>query len=56
VNTDAAGYLSGKGARLPWHLDRTAISSVLAESAAGRPRTRQLLSLYVLETWLRGAA
>jgi asparagine synthase (glutamine-hydrolysing) len=56
VNSEAPDYLSGKGARLPWHVDRGAISAILAETAAGRPRTRQLLSLYVLETWLRGAA
>ena len=51
----ADDYLAGPTARLPWHFDRGHLRRVLAESAAGRPRTRQLLSLYVLETWLRGA-
>jgi asparagine synthase (glutamine-hydrolysing) len=54
VHTAAEGYLLGAGSRLPDHLQTDAVRGVLTESAAGKPRTRQLLSLYVLETWLRG--
>jgi hypothetical protein len=54
VGTAAEAYLLGAGARLPDHLRSDAVRGVLTESAAGKPRTRQLLSLYVLETWLRG--
>ncbi|MEO8294540.1 MAG: asparagine synthase (glutamine-hydrolyzing) [Gemmatimonadota bacterium] len=49
-------YLAGKNACLPHHLDRDAVCGILQESRSGRPRARQLLSLYVLETWLRGAS
>ena len=55
VETSGETYLSGSGARLPEYLDRGAVRGVVAEGRAGGPRTRQLLSLYVLETWLRGA-
>jgi asparagine synthase (glutamine-hydrolysing) len=52
----ARNYLTGGEARLPDHLNPAAIERVLSQSAAGRPRTRQLLSLYVLETWLRASS
>jgi asparagine synthase (glutamine-hydrolysing) len=51
---EANAYLLGPDAHLPSHLRAESISSILTESRAGRPRARQLLSLYVLETWLRG--
>ncbi len=56
LRDDAGQYLLGSGARLPGHIDGGAVQRVLVEAAGGRPRTRQLLSLYVLETWLRGNA
>ena len=54
LHREADGYLLGAGARLQEHLKPEAVRGVITESIAGRPRTRQLLSLYVLETWLRG--
>ena len=51
----AQPYLTGAGARLPAYVRPEAIKGIIGESASGRPRSRQLLSLYVLETWLRGA-
>ena len=54
LHTEADGYLLGSQSRLASHLRPDAVRGVLTESAAGKPRTRQLLSLYVLETWLRG--
>jgi asparagine synthase (glutamine-hydrolysing) len=54
LTKEADGYLLGSQARLTAHLKPEAVRGVLTESAAGKPRTRQLLSLYVLETWLRG--
>jgi asparagine synthase (glutamine-hydrolysing) len=56
LHAEADGYLLGAQSRLPGVLQPDAVRGVLTESAAGRPRTRQLLSLYVLETWLRGNA
>lgn len=53
--TDAGSYLLGADSRVPDHLRGDAVKQVLAESGRGLPRSRQLLSLYVLETWLRGA-
>ena len=54
LHREADAYLLGTGSQLPDHLKPDAVRGVLTESVAGRPRTRQLLSLYVLETWLRG--
>jgi asparagine synthase (glutamine-hydrolysing) len=54
--TGAREYLLGKDSQLPGHLEPAALSRVLDESNSGRPRVRQLLSLYVLETWLRAVA
>ena len=54
LHREANDYLLGTGSHLPDHLKADAVRGVLTESVAGRPRTRQLLSLYVLETWLRG--
>jgi asparagine synthase (glutamine-hydrolysing) len=54
LHREANDYLLGTGSHLPEHLKADAVRGVLTESVAGRPRTRQLLSLYVLETWLRG--
>jgi asparagine synthase (glutamine-hydrolysing) len=54
LHREARDYLLGSRSRLPDHLKADAVRGVLTESTAGRPRTRQLLSLYVLETWLRG--
>ena len=54
LHAEADGYLLGAGSHLGDHLRPDAVRGVLTESVAGKPRTRQLLSLYVLETWLRG--
>jgi asparagine synthase (glutamine-hydrolysing) len=54
LHAESSHYLLGAGARLPDHLRPDAVRGVLTDSVAGKPRTRQLLSLYVLETWLRG--
>ena len=54
LQREAESYLLGTGSHLPDHLQSGAVRELLVESNAGRPRTRQLLSLYVLETWLRG--
>ena len=55
VPEEAEGYLTGTGARLPDHVRREGVRSLLA-SARTRPGaySRRLASLYVLETWLRG--
>jgi asparagine synthase (glutamine-hydrolysing) len=54
--TDAEEYLLGKQARIPEYLRTEPVRGLLtAVREKARPRSRQLLSLYVLETWLRGA-
>lgn len=57
VSTDAEQMLLGPGSRTGELLDAGMVRSVLREARdEGRPRPRQLLSLYVLESWLRGLA
>ena len=56
LRSDAEGYLLGREARGPAFLEAGTVQSLLAGVRDhGLPRTRQLLSLYVLETWLRAA-
>ena len=52
---DAEPFLLGPEARIPDYLSGDAVRRLLAEARdKGRPRSRQLMSLYVLEGWLRG--
>lgn len=53
---EAEPFLLGPGSRLPEYLRPELLRPVLAEVKQGQPRGRQLLSLYVLETWLRAAS
>jgi len=54
VHRDADAYLTGGAARIPELLKTARVRELLASVRdRGRPRGRQLLSLYVLETWLR---
>ena len=56
LRSDAEAYLLGRDARGPAFLQAGTVQSLLAGVRDhGLPRTRQLLSLYVLETWLRAA-
>jgi len=56
LQSDADSYLLGRDARSPAFLETGRVRSLLAGVRGhGLPRTRQLLSLYVLETWLRAA-
>jgi len=56
LRSDAEGYLLGKEARAPAFLEAGSMRSLLAGVRdRGLSRTRQVLSLYVLETWLRAA-
>ena len=53
---DAEPFLLGPEAHMPDYLSGDAVRRLLAEARdKGRPRSRQLMSLYVLEGWLRGA-
>jgi len=52
---EAELFLLGPNARLPEYLRPELLRPVLTEVGEGQPRGRQLLSLYVLETWLRAA-
>lgn len=53
---EAEEYLLGKQARMPAFVRTEPVRGLLtAVHDQGRSRSRQLLSLYVLETWLRGA-
>lgn len=56
LQRDATSYLTGHQARLPAFLNAAEVGNVIAEAsrASGR-RHRQLLGLFVLETWLRSA-
>jgi len=54
VRSDAERTLLGAGAALPDLLHPEPVRQLLAEARRGRPRTRQLLSLYALEGWLQG--
>ncbi len=55
VATGAEHMLLGPGSRTSGLLDTASVLSVIREARdKGRPRSRQLLSLYVLESWLRG--
>jgi asparagine synthase (glutamine-hydrolysing) len=57
VSTDAEQMLLGPGSHTGELLDAGMVRSVLREARDERqPRPRQLLSLYVLEAWLRGWA
>ncbi len=52
---EAEPFLLGPEARIPDYLSADAVRRLLAEARdKGRPRSRQLMSLYVLEGWLRG--
>src|SRR5205814_4676637 len=52
---DAEPFLLGPESRIPDYLSGDAVRRLLAEARdRGRPRSRQLMSLYVLEGWLRG--
>jgi asparagine synthase (glutamine-hydrolysing) len=54
LRSDAKEYLLGKQARVPAFLNADGVESLLVNARDGVLRgTRQLLSLYVLETWLR---
>jgi len=56
LRSDADAYLLGKEARGPAFLEAGRMRSLLVGVRdRGLPRTRQILSLYVLETWLRAA-
>lgn len=56
LRSDADAYLLGKEARAPAFLEAGSMRSLLTDVRdRGLPRTRQVLSLYVLETWLRAA-
>ena len=53
---DAEPFLLGSDAHIPNYLSGDAVRRLVAEARdRGRPRSRQLMSLYVLEGWLRGA-
>jgi asparagine synthase (glutamine-hydrolysing) len=52
---EAEPYLLGPQSLLPEYLRPELLRPVLTEVNQGQPRERQLLSLYVLETWLRAA-
>lgn len=52
---DVGTLLMGRDARLPDFLDSAMLEREVA-SARGRPRTRQIMALAVLESWLRGVA
>jgi asparagine synthase (glutamine-hydrolysing) len=57
VQEDAESFLLGKGARTPGFLRGESIRQLLGAVRDRRlPRSRQLIGLYVLESWLRGAA
>ena len=51
---EADMYLTGPKARLPHYIRGDRVRRLLSDSRRGLPRRRQILSLYVLETWLRG--
>lgn len=54
LGQDAERYLLGAGARTPDVLDGNRLRSLIRSAREHRlPRPRQLMSLYVLETWLR---
>jgi asparagine synthase (glutamine-hydrolysing) len=50
---DADPFLTGPDARSPAYLRVEGVRRLLDEARRGLPRTRQLLSLWVLEHWLR---
>jgi len=55
LDRDAEPFLLGPEARTPDYLSGDAVRRLLGEARdGGRPRSRQLMSLYVLEEWLRG--
>src|SRR5205807_1756249 len=52
---DAESYLLGRDARIPSFLSRDQVLGLVRDARdRGRPRSRQVMSLYVLEGWLRG--
>jgi hypothetical protein len=54
VQRDAQTFLLGPEARTPAYLASGGVAGVLADVRdGGRSRNRQVLALYVLETWLR---
>ena len=57
VRRDAEHYLLGPGSRAPDVIGPRGLRDLcVGVRERGLPRARQLLSLYVLETWLRGSA
>jgi len=57
VVTEGESFLAGPDACLPRHLRRDRLRTLLADLRNGRRRgTRQLMTLYVLEAWLRQRA
>ncbi len=54
LHAEAEDFLLGSKAVLPGYLRGEAVRDVIrAARDRGKPRTRQLISLYTLETWLR---
>ncbi|HEX6645516.1 MAG TPA: asparagine synthase (glutamine-hydrolyzing) [Gemmatimonadales bacterium] len=54
---DAEAWLTGPSARIMDHLSRAGVRALIADVRDhGAPRSRQLLALHVLESWLRGDA
>jgi hypothetical protein len=54
VQADATATLLGPESRLPAVVRAEPVRALLNEAVAGRPRSRQLLSLFALEHWLAG--
>jgi asparagine synthase (glutamine-hydrolysing) len=56
LQREATTYLTGDDARLPMFVDPHQIGRIIAEARrASARRHRQVLALFVLETWLRSA-
>jgi asparagine synthase (glutamine-hydrolysing) len=55
VDRDAEAYLVGPKARLPAYVDGDRLRDLISLAKGGKAvRGRQLMSLYVLEAWMRG--
>ncbi|HXI64394.1 MAG TPA: asparagine synthase (glutamine-hydrolyzing) [Gemmatimonadales bacterium] len=55
VTRDAERFLLGSDACTPDFLSGEAVGRLVSDARDGRPRSRQLMSLFVLESWLRSA-
>jgi asparagine synthase (glutamine-hydrolysing) len=56
VARDAQRFLLGPEALSPEYLSPDVVGNLITDARdRGRPRSRQLMSLYVLEAWMRGA-